>query len=73
MRKLEESLKTAKISALPSGKVSKNELFLTAEHVLPKKDWLERAVALKRLEDSLLGKELKKQTKVAVKRSKIRI
>ena len=73
MRKLEESLKTAKISALPSGNVSKNELFLTAEHVLPKKDLLESAVALKRVEHSLLGKELKKHTKISKKRSKIRI
>ena len=58
--------KTAKISALSSGNVSKYE-FLTGKYVLPEKDLLERAAELKRYEYSLLGKELKKQTSVAEK------
>ena len=57
---------TAKISALSSGNVSKYEL-LTEKVVLPKKDLLEKAAAIKRFEYSLLGKELKRQTNVAEK------
>ena len=57
---------TAKISALSSGNVSKYE-FLTGKDVLPEKDLLERAAALKKFEYSLLGKESKKQTTVAEK------
>ena len=57
---------TAKISALSSGNVSKYE-FLTEKVVLPKKDLLEKAAAIKRFEYSLLGKELKRQTNVAEK------
>ena len=48
----------AKISALSSGNVSKYE-FLTGKDVLPRKDLLERAAALKRFEYSPLGKEVK--------------
>ena len=40
---------------------------MTAKDVLPEKDWLEKATALKRFEYSPLGKELKKQTSVAEK------
>ena len=40
---------------------------MTAKHVLPEKDYLERAAALKRLGCFPLGKELKKQTIVAEK------
>ena len=58
--------KTAKISALPSGNVSKYE-FLTGKDFLPKKDFLEKAAALKSFEYSLLGKELKAQTSAAEK------
>ena len=50
---------TAKISALSSGNVSKYE-FLTNKDVSPKEDLLERATALKRFENSPLGKKLKK-------------
>ena len=57
---------TAKISALSSGNVSKYE-FLTEKVVLPKKDLLEKAAAIKRFEYSLLGKELKRQANVAEK------
>ena len=57
---------TAKISALSSGNVSKYE-FLTEKVVLPKKDLLEKAAAIKRFEYSLLAKELKRQTNVAEK------
>ena len=57
---------TAKISALSSGNVSKYE-FLTDTDVLPEKDLLEKATALKRFEYSPLGKESKKQTSVAEK------
>ena len=57
---------TATISALSSGNVSKNE-FLTGKDVLPEKDWLEKAAALKKFKYSPLGKKLKKQTSVAEK------
>ena len=57
---------TAKISALSSGNVSKYEFF-TDKDVLPKKDLIEKAVALKRFEYSLLGKELQVQTGIAKK------
>ena len=50
---------TAKISALSSENVSKYE-FLTGKDVLREKDLLEKAVAIKRFEYSLLGSELKK-------------
>ena len=57
---------TAKISALSSENVSKYE-FLTGKDFLLEKDLLEKAVALKRCEYSLWGKELKAQTKVTEK------
>ena len=57
---------TAKISALSSGNVSKYE-FLTGKDVLPEKDLLEKAAAIKRFQYSSLGKELKKQTSAAEK------
>ena len=57
---------TATISALSPGNVSKYE-FLTGSDVLPEKDLLQKAVALKRCEYSPLGKELKAQTSVAEK------
>ena len=50
---------TARISALSSGDVSKYK-FLTRKDVLPEKDLLEKAAAIKIFEYSLLGKELKK-------------
>ena len=56
----------AKIKALSLGNVSKYE-FLTGKDVLPEKELLEKAAAMKRLEYSLLGKELKKKTSVAEK------
>ena len=49
---------TAKISALLSGNVSKYE-FLTGRDVLPEKDLLEKATAIKKFEYSPLGKKLK--------------
>ena len=61
---------TAKISGLLSGSVSKQE-FLTGRDVLPEKDLLGKAAALKRFEYSLLGKELKKETSVAEKHFQI--
>ena len=60
---------TAKISASSSGNVSKYG-FLTGKEVLPEKDLLEKAEAIKRFEYSPLGKELKKQTSVAEKHIK---
>ena len=57
---------TVKISASPSGNVSKYE-FLTGKDILPEKDLLEKAATIKRFEYSLLGKELEKQTSVAEK------
>ena len=62
---------TAKISALSSENVSKYE-FLTAKDVLPEKDLLEKASALKRFDYSPLGKELKAQTDIAKISSKTR-
>ena len=56
----------AKIYALSSRKVSKYE-FLTGKYVLPEKDLLEKAAAIKRFEYSPFAKELKKQTRVAKK------
>ena len=53
--------KTAKISALSSGNVSKYG-FLTGKDALPEKDLLEKAATIKNLEYSRLDKELKKQT-----------
>ena len=61
---------TAKISALSSGNVNRYG-FLTGKDVLPKKDMLEKAVTIKRLEYSPLGKELEKQTSVAESFSKV--
>ena len=57
---------TAKISALSLGNVNRYG-FLTGKDVLPEKDMLEKAVTIKRLEYSPLGKELEKQTSVAEK------
>ena len=57
---------TAKISALSSENVSKYE-FLTAKDVLPEKDLLEKAAALKRFEYPPLGKKLKAQADIAKK------
>ena len=57
---------TAKISALSSGNVSKYE-FLTGKDVLPEKELVEKAAALKRFEYSPLGKELKAQNSAAEK------
>ena len=58
---------TAKISALSSGNVTKHA-FLTGKNVLPEKDSLEKAAALKIFEYSaLLGNELKKQAIVTEK------
>ena len=58
---------TAKISALSSRNVRKCE-FITGKDVLhPKKEFLEKATALKRFEYFPLSKELKKQTRVAEK------
>ena len=48
---------TAKITALSSGNVGRYEV-LTEKYVLPKKDLLEKAPTLKRIEYSPLGKEL---------------
>ena len=52
---------TAKSCALSSGNVSKYE-FLTGKDVIVKKDLLEKAAILKRLEYSPLGKSFEKQT-----------
>ena len=57
---------TAKISALLSGNVGKNE-FLTGKDILPEKELLGKAAIIERSEYSLLGKELKKQTSIAEK------
>ena len=57
---------TATISALSSRTISKYEFF-TSEDVPPKKDLLEKAVAIKTFKYSPLGKEMKKQTSVAEK------
>ena len=46
---------TGKISALSSGNNIKYE-FMTGKDVLPEKDLLEKAAAMKRLEYSMLGK-----------------
>ena len=59
---------TANISALSSGNVSKYK-FLIGNDVLPEKDLLAKAAALKRFEYLPLGKEFKKQTSVAEKQS----
>ena len=58
--------KTAKASALSSENVSKYG-FLAGKDVLPKKDLLEKAAAIKSFKYSPLGKELKKQNSVAEK------
>ena len=60
---------TAKVSALSSINVSKYE-FLTKKDVLPGKDLVEIAAAIKRFEYSPLGKELK-ETSAAEKIIKI--
>ena len=53
--------KTAKISALSSGNVSKYE-FLTGKGVLTEKNLLEKAATMKRFEYLPIGKKLKAQT-----------
>ena len=58
--------KTAKISTLSLGNVSKYEI-LTGKDVLPEKDWPEKATTMKRFEHSPLGKDLKAQTDNAKK------
>ena len=55
--------KTAKISALSSGNVSKYE-FSTGKDLLTEKNFLEKAATMKRFEYSPSSKELKKRTKV---------
>ena len=60
---------TAKVSALSSRNVSKYE-FLTKKDVLPGKDLVEIAAAIKRFEYSPLGKEWK-ETSAAEKIIKI--
>ena len=58
---------TAKVSALPSGNVSKYE-FLADEDVLPEKRILEKPTKMKRFTNySPLGNELKYQTSIAEK------
>ena len=61
---------TAKIFALSSANVSKYE-FLTGTDVLPEKDLLEKAAALKRFEYSLLSEELKNQIMLLKNSTKI--
>ena len=58
---------TAKTSALSSRNISIYG-FLNSKDVLPEKGLLEKVIALKRFEYSLLGKDLKTQTSVAEKR-----
>ena len=55
---------TAKISDLSLENVSKYE-FLTRKDVLPENELLEKAVGIKIIECSPLGKELKKHTSAA--------
>ena len=55
---------TAKISDLSLENVSKYE-FLTRKDVLPENELLEKAVGIKIIEYSPLGKELKKHTSAA--------
>ena len=57
---------TAKISALSSGIVNKYELW-TDKDVLPEKDLLEKAGAIKRFKYFPFGKELKRQTSLTEK------
>ena len=58
---------TAKVSALPSGNVSKDE-FLADEDLLPEKRILEKPTKMKRFTNySPLGNELKYQTSIAEK------
>ena len=52
------NIKTAKISTSPSGNISKLE-FLTGKDVLPKKDLLGKAAAIKIVEYLPLDTELK--------------
>ena len=80
MRKLKQSIaklsktklnmieirQTAKISAFSSRNVSKYE-FLNSKDVLPEKDLLEKAAALKIFKYSPLGKELKGKSSAAEK------
>ena len=58
--------KTARISTLSSGNVSKYE-FLTGKDVLTDKDLKEKAAALKQFKHSPLGKDLKAQTSIVKK------
>ena len=53
-----------------SRNVSKYE-FLTGKNILPEKDLLEKAAALKRFEYSLLGKGFEKQTNVIKKQIEV--
>ena len=57
---------TAKISALPSGNVSKYEFF-TGKDVLPEQILLEYATTIKIFEYSFLGKKLKAEASFAEK------
>ena len=57
---------TGRILALLSGFVGKHD-FLTGKHVLPEKDFLEKAITVKRCERSSLGSEFKNQTDIAKK------
>ena len=56
----------AKVSALPSGNVSKYE-FLTGKYVLLEKDLLEKPAAINKFEYSPLDKQMKKKTRDAGK------
>ena len=60
------NIKTAKISTSPSGNISKLE-FLTGKDVLPKKDLLGKAAAIKIVEYFPLDTELKAQASAAEK------
>ena len=57
---------TAKILDFLSGNVNKDE-FLTSKDILPEKDLLEKAAAIKRFEFSPLGSKLKKETVITKK------
>ena len=56
---------TSKISALSSGNVNKYEFLTTSKDVLTKKELLEKAATIKRVEYYPLGKELKRQTDIS--------
>ena len=61
---------TSKISVLSAGNVSKYE-FLTGKDILPEKDLLKKAAAMKRFEYSPLGKELKARTDISKKQYQV--